>query len=118
MDRGCVHALMVPFSFSSDPEKRLCQLTGHFRDLPDPERTAPQLRTTADLHRQDLHPRGQALNQHRERQGQDPGQGRHPARPAAPDLRRPAAGGRPYISCLRPEDGCGVCLLSRHVLVM
>ena len=44
-----------------------------------------------DTHRQDGHTRGRALGFDRECQGQDPGQGRHPARSATPDLRRQAA---------------------------
>merc|ERR1719209_2690588 len=43
---------------------------------------------------QDHHPRGGALRHHRERQGQDPGQGGHPPGPAEAHLRRQAAGGR------------------------
>ncbi|CAK0818355.1 unnamed protein product [Prorocentrum cordatum] len=36
--------------------------------------------------------------------GQDPGQGGHPAGPAAPDLRRQAAGGRPHaVGLQHPE---------------
>merc|ERR1711865_287311 len=42
---------------------------------------------------------------HREREGQDPGQGGHPARPAASDLRRQAAGGRPHAVGLQHPEG-------------
>merc|ERR1712119_255532 len=40
-----------------------------------------------DPHREDHHPRGRALRHHREREGQDPGQGGHPPGPAEVDLR-------------------------------
>merc|ERR1711988_658254 len=39
-----------------------------------------------DTHRQDHHPRGRGHRHHRSREGQDPGQGGDPARPAAPDF--------------------------------
>merc|ERR1712179_694471 len=45
-----------------------------------------------DPHREDHHPRGRALRHHREREGQDPGQGGHPPGPAEVDLRWQAAG--------------------------
>merc|ERR1712184_169777 len=44
-----------------------------------------------DPHREDHHPRGRALRHHREREGQDPGQGGHPPGPAEVDLRWQAA---------------------------
>merc|ERR1712146_44710 len=37
--------------------------------------------------------------------GQDPGQGGHPARPAAPDLRGQAARGRPHAVGLQHPEG-------------
>ena len=63
---------------------------------------APPARRDADLRqdpdRQDHHPRGRGRRHHRQRQGQDPGQGGHPAGPAAPDLRGQAARGRPHAA--------------------
>merc|ERR1712062_647883 len=41
-----------------------------------------------DLDWQDHHPRGRTVRLHRERQGQDPGQGGNPPRSAEVDLRR------------------------------
>merc|ERR1712022_106318 len=38
-------------------------------------------------------------------EGQDPGQGGHPPGPAAPDLRREAAGGRPHTPGLQHPEG-------------
>ena len=40
-----------------------------------------------DPHRQDDHPRSRAVRHNRECQGEDPGQGGHPAGPAASELR-------------------------------
>ena len=51
-----------------------------------------------DPDRQDHHPRGRVLGHHREREAEDPGQGGHPAGPAAPHLRRQAARGRPHLA--------------------
>ena len=51
-----------------------------------------------DAHRQDHHFGGRGLRLDRKCEGEDPGQGGHSTRPAAPDLRRKTAGGRPY-SC-------------------
>jgi ribosomal protein S27AE len=42
---------------------------------------------------QDHHAGGGVVGRHREREGEDPGQGGHPAGPAAADLRGQAAGG-------------------------
>ena len=70
---------------------------------------APPARRHADLRqdpdRQDHHPRGRAVGLDRQRQGQDPGQGGHPARPAAPDLRGQAARGRPHAVGLQHPEG-------------
>ncbi|XBI03240.1 hypothetical protein VPH35_131677 [Triticum aestivum] len=41
-----------------------------------------------DLDRQDHHPEGGIFRHHRQREGEDPGQGGHPPGPAAPDLCR------------------------------
>ena len=49
-----------------------------------------------DTNWQDYHARRRVERYHREREGQDPGQGGHPSGPAAPDFRRQAAGGRPH----------------------
>ena len=49
-----------------------------------------------DAHGQDARARGRPVRLGRERQGEDPGQGRHPGGPAAPDLRGQAARGRPH----------------------
>merc|ERR1712172_335488 len=58
-----------------------------------------------DPHGQDDHARGRAVRLHRQRQGQDPGQGGHSARPAAPDLRWQAARGRPDPTGLQHPEG-------------
>merc|ERR1712011_19323 len=50
-----------------------------------------------DPHWQDHHPWGRALRHHRERQGQDPGQGGHPPGPAEVDLRWQAARRSAYL---------------------
>ena len=66
-------------------------------------------RKDADLrenpHGEDHHPRGRVLRHHRQRQGQDPGQGRHPSGPAATDLRRETARRRPYPRRLQHPEG-------------
>uniref|UniRef100_A0A452ZWR0 Ubiquitin-like domain-containing protein n=1 Tax=Aegilops tauschii subsp. strangulata TaxID=200361 RepID=A0A452ZWR0_AEGTS len=54
---------------------------------------------------QDHHAGGGVLGHHRQRQGQDPGQGGDPAGPAAPHLRRQAAGGRPHPRRLQHPEG-------------
>ena len=51
-----------------------------------------------DAHGQDDHARSRVLGHDRERQGEDPGQGGHPARPAASDLRR-ASSSRTAARC-------------------
>ncbi|PWZ05120.1 hypothetical protein Zm00014a_028650 [Zea mays] len=65
--------------------------------------------TDADLRedprRQEHHPGGGELGHGRERQGQDPGQGGHPSGPAAPHLRRQAAGRRPHLGRLQHPEG-------------
>merc|ERR1712176_376211 len=70
---------------------------------------APPARWHADLRqdadRQDHHARRGGLRLDRQRQGQDPGQGGHPARPAAPDLRGQAARGRPHPRGLQHPEG-------------
>ncbi|CAJ1036639.1 Ubiquitin-2 like Rad60 SUMO-like/Ubiquitin family/Ubiquitin-like domain containing protein, putative [Leishmania lindenbergi] len=48
---------------------------------------------------------GGAERHDREREGQDPGQGGHPAGPAAPDLCRQAAGGGPHALGLQHPEG-------------
>merc|ERR1712065_49843 len=54
---------------------------------------------------QDHYP-GRGLWRHdREREAEDPGQGRHPARSAASDFRRQAAGGWPYPGRLQHPEG-------------
>merc|ERR1712004_818698 len=58
-----------------------------------------------DPHWQDHHPRGRALRHHRERQGQNPGQGGHPPGPAEVDLRWQAAGGRKDPLRLQHPEG-------------
>ena len=50
-----------------------------------------------DAHGQDDHARSGVLGHHRQRQGEDSRQGRHPAGPAAFDLRREAARRRPHV---------------------
>merc|ERR1711962_646404 len=54
---------------------------------------------------QDHHPGGRALRHHRERQGQDPGQGGHPPGPAEVDLRWQAARGRQDPLRLQHPEG-------------
>merc|ERR1712166_1560092 len=54
---------------------------------------------------QDRDARGRAVRLDRERQGEDPGQGGHPARSAAPDLCWQAARGRPHALCLQHPEG-------------
>ncbi|PON44848.1 hypothetical protein PanWU01x14_263290, partial [Parasponia andersonii] len=53
----------------------------------------------------DDNPRGRVLRHHRQCQGQDSGQGRHPAGPAAAHLRQEAARGRPNPSRLQYLEG-------------
>ena len=50
--------------------------------------TRPPVHSPLNSHRQDDHPRGGVVRHHRQRQGQDPGQGGHPPRPAASHLCR------------------------------
>merc|ERR1712227_375622 len=75
----------------------------------DPPPRAPPAWRHADLredaHRQDRHAGGRAVRLDRQREGEDPGQGGHPARPAAPDLRRQAARGRPHPVGLQHPEG-------------
>merc|ERR1712047_171265 len=58
-----------------------------------------------DPHWQDHHPRGRVLRHHRERQGQDPGQGGYPPGPAEVDLRWQAARGRKDPLRLQHPEG-------------
>uniref|UniRef100_A0A0D9Z4Y1 Uncharacterized protein n=1 Tax=Oryza glumipatula TaxID=40148 RepID=A0A0D9Z4Y1_9ORYZ len=58
-----------------------------------------------DADGEDHHPRGGEQRRRRQRQGQDPGQGRYPAGPAAPHLRREAAGGWPHAGRLQHPEG-------------
>merc|ERR1719498_1255657 len=86
---------------------------GHPAGLQHPEGVHPALgassaRRYADLrensHWQDHHARGRGHRHHRGCQGQDPGQGGHPARPAAPDLCGQAARGRPHPAGLQHPE--------------
>ncbi|CAM9955945.1 unnamed protein product, partial [Phaeothamnion confervicola] len=70
---------------------------------PAPPRRHANLREDADG--QDDHARCRALGYHRQRQAEDPGQGGYPARPAAPNLRGQAAGGRPLAVGLQHPEG-------------
>merc|ERR1711977_462603 len=70
---------------------------------PLPNSNHADLRENA--HRQDHHARGRAVGLDRQRQGEDPGQGGHPARPAAPHLRGQAARGRPHALRLQHPEG-------------
>merc|ERR1711874_260797 len=58
-----------------------------------------------DPHREDHHPRGRTVRLHRERQGQDPGQGGNPPRSAEVDLRWQAVGGRKNSLRLQHPEG-------------
>ena len=58
-----------------------------------------------DSHRKDYHPWGGAFWHYRECQDQNPGQGGDPARPAAFDLRRKAAGGWTHPERLQHSEG-------------
>merc|ERR1711865_229009 len=58
-----------------------------------------------DPYREDHHPRGRGRRHHRCREGQDPGQGRNPTRPAASHLRRQAARGWPHPPGLQHPEG-------------
>ena len=58
-----------------------------------------------DPHGQDDHTRRRAERHDRQREAEDPGQGGHPARPAAPHLRRQAARGRPHALGLQHPEG-------------
>ena len=66
-------------------------------------------RARADLrenpHRQDHHARRGAERHDRQRETEDPGQGGHPARPAAPHLRGQAAGRWPHAERLQHPEG-------------
>merc|ERR1711915_391709 len=63
-----------------------------------------------DADGEDDHPRGRAQRLHRERQGQDPGQGRHSSRPAAFDLRWQAAGRWSHSFRLQHPEGVDATL--------
>merc|ERR1712157_88404 len=58
-----------------------------------------------DTDGQDYHPGCGGQRHHRQREGQDPGQGGHPSGPAAPDLRGEAAGGWAYAERLQHPEG-------------
>merc|ERR1712203_1138873 len=58
-----------------------------------------------DPHWEDHHPGGRALRHHREREGQDPGQGGHPPGPAEVDLRWQAARRRKDSVRLQHSEG-------------
>merc|ERR1712196_445675 len=58
-----------------------------------------------DAHGEDHHARCRGERLDRQREGQDPGQGGHPAGSAAPDLRREAAGGWPHPAGLQHPEG-------------
>uniref|UniRef100_A0A0E0QS84 Uncharacterized protein n=1 Tax=Oryza rufipogon TaxID=4529 RepID=A0A0E0QS84_ORYRU len=58
-----------------------------------------------DAHREDDHAGGGEQRHHRQRQGQDPGQGRYPAGPAASHLRGEAARGWPHPGRLQHSEG-------------
>ncbi|CAN0364712.1 unnamed protein product, partial [Ectocarpus sp. 12 AP-2014] len=58
-----------------------------------------------DPHGQDHHSRRRAVGHDRRREAEDPGQGGHPPGPAAFDLRRQAAGGRPHPVGLQHPEG-------------
>ena len=54
---------------------------------------------------EDDNPRGRVFGHDRQCEGEDPGQGGHPAGSAAPDLRRKAAGGRAHPCRLQHPEG-------------
>ncbi|KAI9002173.1 ubiquitin family-domain-containing protein [Hyaloraphidium curvatum] len=58
-----------------------------------------------DPHGQDHHSGGRVVGHDRQREDEDPGQGGHPSGPAAPDLRRQAARGRPHARRLQHPEG-------------
>ncbi len=58
-----------------------------------------------DVDGQDDHSRGRAVGHDREREEQDPGQGGHPAGPAAADLPRQAAGGQAHAVGQQHPEG-------------
>ena len=58
-----------------------------------------------DPHGQDDHARRRAVRHDRQRETEDPGQGGHPARPAALDFRGQAARGRPHAQRLQHPEG-------------
>ena len=58
-----------------------------------------------DPHGQDDHARRRAVRHDRQRETEDPGQGGHPARPAAPHLRGQAAGRWPHAERLQHPEG-------------
>jgi len=58
-----------------------------------------------DADGEDDHAGGGEQRHHRQREGEDPGQGRHPAGPAAPHLRGEAAGRRPHPGRLQHPEG-------------
>ena len=74
-----------------------------------PNTTATTTRHNANLRQdadgQDHHAGGRGERLDRERQGQDPGQGGHPAGPAAADLCGQAAGGRAHAQRLQHPEG-------------
>merc|ERR1711981_1366357 len=63
-----------------------------------------------DADRKDDHARRRAERHDPEREGQDPGQGGHPARAAAAYLRRQAAGGRTHPVGLQHPEGVDAAL--------
>merc|ERR1712179_784589 len=102
-----------PRSAEIDLRRQTAGRRTHTVGLQHPERVytpscAASPRRYADLRedpdRQDHHTRGGALGLHRERQSQDPGQGRHSPRSAEVDLRRQTAGRRTHtIRLQHPE---------------
>ena len=58
-----------------------------------------------DADGEDDHAGRGVIGHYRQREGQDPGQGGHPAGPAAADLRGQAAGGRPDAGGLQYPEG-------------
>ena len=62
----------------------------------------------ADTDRQDNYVGSRAIGHDRERQGENSGQGRHSARPAASNLRRQAVGRRPHVERLQHSEGVNV----------
>merc|ERR1711871_452008 len=77
----------------------------------------PPARGDADLREdpdgEDHHAGRGVVGHHRQREGQDPGQGGHPAGPAAADFRGQAAGGRPHPGRLQHPEGVQLHLVLR-----